>query len=105
MSALWLFTLLILITVLSTSEAMDLTQEVKVQSLHDNVYTSLGNYIKSRKPNDPGRYVKLLHLVPIIRKVGYDSEWFILQCHRNDIGDFEQLTQKMRDPSLKPTWN
>lgn len=54
----------------SIADAKGLTAVQEVEQLREKVYASLEEYTKSRYPEEPGRFAKLLLRLPALRSIG-----------------------------------
>lgn len=52
------------------SDAKGLTATHEVEQLREKVYASLEEYCKTRYPDEPGRFAKLLLRLPALRSIG-----------------------------------
>lgn len=52
------------------TDAKGLTAVQEVEQLREKVYASLEEYTKTRYPEEPGRFAKLLLRLPALRSIG-----------------------------------
>merc|ERR1719319_1757781 len=64
--------------VLYNSDTKQLSDMAKVESFRERVYASLEDYVRTKHPNETGRFAKLLLRLPALRSIGLKCDEHLL---------------------------